>query len=78
MTPQEKADAIRDRRNAPAQQTGAWVGNDGERLFLVRLYSDGTMTGAVKDLASNRYTPEVPLAPEAGWFESTPILTVVS
>lgn len=61
----------------PITQTGAWVGNDGERMFLVRLYSDGTMTAAVKDLASNVYTPEVDIAPESGWWDESPRLVVV-
>lgn len=61
-------------------QTGAWVGTDdaATRMYLIRLYADGSMTAETKDLETGRYSGEVAIAPEAGWFEDATPLTVVS
>ena len=62
MNPQQKADAIRDRRIQA--QTAAWLTDDGD--LLVRRYGD-TMTVTHKD-ANGRWSPEVVLVPEAWDF----------
>lgn len=63
----------------PAEQTGAWVGEDADGTYLLRLYSDGTMTCERKMTATGRYTGEVKLSPEPGWWDAPAArLTVVT
>ena len=58
-------------------QVGAWTGSDAEGSYLIRLYSDGRMTAERKMAATGRYTGEVTVAPEAGWWDDRAPLVVV-
>lgn len=53
---------------APSPQTGAWIGHDADGMYLIRQYADGTMTAERK--IDGRYTGEVTLEPEQGWWSA--------
>lgn len=59
------------------EQTGAWVGQDADGTYLIRLYADGTMTAERKMFATG-YTGEVTITPEPGWWDAPVQLRVVS
>jgi hypothetical protein len=58
-------------------QLAAWSTetDDHDNFTLVRMYEGGRMTVCVK--SAGCYGPEFDLTPEP-WFESAPVLTVVS
>lgn len=58
-------------------QTGAWVGEDAEGTYLIRLYADGSFT-AERKMHATGYTGEVALTAEPGWWDQPARLTVVS
>ena len=46
-------------------QIAAWLGEDSEGTYLIRMYEGGRMTAERKMFATGLYTGEVELTPEA-------------